>query len=183
LEAQLGINDHFYAILVVKRKKEHAFVMNFRVRAAAIILNKNNELLLVHHRDPQTGEEWWELPGGGLEGEESAVDAIIREVKEECKIRCIPQRLVYAREFLDCEKDIHHVELFFTAKAEDYQVERGTDPELKKQRIIDVRFLSRHDIKNLPAAVFPEILRDRFWEDLKRDFKGHANYLGRERWR
>jgi len=157
--------------------------MYFRVRAAAIILNKNNELLLVHHRHPRTGEEWWTLPGGGLEGVESATDAIIREVKEECKITCIPQRLIYVREFLDCKDDIHHVELFFTATVKDYQIEKGTDPELKEQYIIDVRFFSRHDIENFHTAVFPEILRDRFWEDLKNDFRGHNSYLGQKWWR
>lgn len=65
----------------------------------------------------------------------------------------------------------------------DYQIERGSDPELKEQYIIDVRFLSRHDIENLHTAVFPEILRDRFWEDLKNDFRGHNSYLGQNWWK
>ncbi len=157
--------------------------MHFRVRAAAIILNNNSEILLVHHRHPQTGEEWWTLPGGGLEGEENAVDAVIREVKEECKINCIPQRLVYVREFLDCKNDIHHVELFFTANVNNYQVEKGIDPELKEQYITDVRFFSRKDIEKVQVAVFPEILRDRFWEDLESNFTGHHTYLGQRHWK
>lgn len=69
-----------------------------------------------------------------LEGVESATDAIIREVKEECKISCIPQRLVYVREFLDCKDNIHHVELFFTATVKDYQIERGTDKGNKRAK-------------------------------------------------
>lgn len=72
---------------------------------------------------------------------------------------------------------------FLTANVKDCQIERGTYPELKEQYIIDVRFLSRYDIENLPVAVFPEILRDRFWEDLKSDFRGHNSYLGQQRWR
>jgi len=75
--------------------------MYFRVRAAAIILNKNNELLLVHHRHPQTGEEWWTLPGGGLEGVESATDAIIREVKEGGRFICTYLLHVFSRVVFD----------------------------------------------------------------------------------
>ena len=60
--------------------------MNLRPRAAAIILNEANELLVLKQKNPETGFEWWTLPGGGMEPEESVIDTIVREVKEECKL-------------------------------------------------------------------------------------------------
>lgn len=152
--------------------------MNFRVRAAAIILNDTEELLMVLHRHPKTGDEWWTLPGGGLEPTENAMDAVGREVCEECNIHCIPDRLVYVREFLDEENSIHHVELFFTAKAVDYNIHKGIDPELQEQFITECRFLSKKDIINTSVAVYPEVLRNRFWQDKDNGFYGHAAYLG-----
>lgn len=155
--------------------------MIFRVRAAAIILDKSMRLLMVHHRQPQTGVEWWTLPGGGLEKDESAVSAVKREVKEECNIECIPGKLVYVREFIQEEINTHHVELFFTASVVDidnYKIKKGVDPELKEQIITRVGFLSKEEIQKTKVKVYPEVLRGRFWEDLKNNFKDHEVYLG-----
>lgn len=152
--------------------------MRFRVRAAAIILNDRNEVLLVFHKNSRTGEEWWTPPGGGLESDENTVDAVIREVREECGIECTPDKLVYVRELLTRQYDVHHIELFFTAKAQEYAVKVGTDPEADEQLIREARFLSRSEIENTNVGVYPEILRNRFWDDLKTGFTGHTVYLG-----
>lgn len=155
--------------------------MLIRVRAAAIIMNEKEEVLLVYHRHPQTGEEWWTLPGGGLEDDESAVDAVVREVREECGIECVPGRLVYVREYIDWENDTHHVGLFFIAETDNYEIKTGIDPELEEQLIVEARFLSKEEIINTEVPVYPEILLDKFWEDLRRNFIGHAVYLGQQR--
>lgn len=157
--------------------------MRIRTRAAAIILNDKNELLLVKHRDPDTGETWWMLPGGGIEGAESAEEAVIREVNEECGIQCIPKELVYVREYVEWEKETHHIGLFFTAEALDFNINTGTDPEFPadKQFIIETAFLSEEEVKNIPTELFPEILRNEFWDNLKAEFKGHRVYLGQQK--
>ena len=153
--------------------------MKFRVRAAAIILNEAKELLLVFHRSPITNEEWWTLPGGGIEDRESALEAVEREVKEECGIECKPGRLVYVREFFGgLEKEVHHVELFFTAEVDRYDIITGIDPEVEEQYIIETRFLSREEIETTATKVYPEVLKGRFWDDLESDFVGQTVYLG-----
>lgn len=48
------------------------------VSAAAIVINKNNEILLIN--GPRRG---WEMPGGQVEEGESLSDAAVRETKEE----------------------------------------------------------------------------------------------------
>lgn len=155
--------------------------MEFRARAAAIIFNDKDELLLVLHKHPKSGEQWWTLPGGGLELEECAENAVIREVREECCIDCIPGRLVYVREFIDKDNDRHYIELFFLAEAASYEVSTGLDPELEEQYIMEARFLDRNEIQNTKINVFPEVLRDRFWGDLESGFSGHIVYLGQHR--
>lgn len=154
--------------------------MKFRTRAAAIIFNDVNELLLVFHRSPITGEEWWTLPGGGIEGSENALETVVREVQEECGIICNPGKLVYVREFLGEFKDLHHIELFFTATADSYRITTGHDPEIEQQYIIESRFLDRTEIETTKINIYPEILRNQFWEDLKAGFIGHNVYLGQQ---
>lgn len=51
------------------------------VTAAAVVLNDNNEILLIH--GPKRG---WEIPGGRVEEGESISAAAIRETKEETGI-------------------------------------------------------------------------------------------------
>jgi ADP-ribose pyrophosphatase YjhB (NUDIX family) len=51
-----------------------------RNRAAALII-KNGTLLLIRRQKP--GQDYYILPGGGVELDESFEDACIREVKEE----------------------------------------------------------------------------------------------------
>lgn len=157
--------------------------MKIRTRAAAIILDNSNRILLVKHRDPETGETCWTMPGGGIEGGESAQETVIREVQEECGIKCIPKDLVYVREYVEWQKETHHIGLFFTAEALDYNISVGIDPEfpMDKQFIIDTAFLSKEEVENNFDDVYPEILRDIFWDDLKKGFCGHKVYLGQQK--
>ena len=52
-----------------------------RIRAAACILRKGAEVLLVQHQ--KDGQEYWLFPGGGVNYGEHLRDAAVREVQEE----------------------------------------------------------------------------------------------------
>jgi hypothetical protein len=44
-----------------------------RVGARVLLLNRDDEVLLIHARDPHDpGHHWWELPGGGQDSGESS---------------------------------------------------------------------------------------------------------------
>ena len=53
-------------------------------RAQCIVCRDNRVLMVKHSQD---GEEWWCLPGGGIEEEESPEEASLRELFEECSVR------------------------------------------------------------------------------------------------
>jgi ADP-ribose pyrophosphatase YjhB (NUDIX family) len=55
--------------------------------ARAIVVNAQQEVLLVKHRY----ESGWQLPGGGIEIGESALDALRREVREEAGVEILGQ--------------------------------------------------------------------------------------------
>ncbi len=53
-------------------------------RAQCIVVRENRLLMVKHcHQD----DEWWCLPGGGIEPGEEPAEAAIRELEEECKVR------------------------------------------------------------------------------------------------
>jgi ADP-ribose pyrophosphatase YjhB (NUDIX family) len=54
-----------------------------RIRVSAL-LRWRGRVLLLRHEKP--GREYWLLPGGGVEAGESLVDALHRELAEECGI-------------------------------------------------------------------------------------------------
>ncbi len=157
--------------------------MLFRVRASALILNEHDELLMVLHNDPLMKETWLMPPGGGLEAGENALEALVREVKEECGVTCQPEELLYVREYVSDNAQLHHLGMFFRgALAKKHEkVVAGNDPELEKQLIQECRFYSREELQNTTIDIYPEILKDQFWKDLKNEFIGHQVYLGQQR--
>jgi ADP-ribose pyrophosphatase YjhB (NUDIX family) len=60
-------------------------------RATAIII-RNGKLLLIHRQKP--GRDYYVLPGGGVNLEESFEEACIREVREETGLDVLALRLV-----------------------------------------------------------------------------------------
>ena len=58
----------------------------------AVVLDAREHVLLFHTRDPTYPElgSWWELPGGGIEGGETYLDTVVRELAEEAGIAITP---------------------------------------------------------------------------------------------
>ncbi|MFJ7213575.1 NUDIX hydrolase [Amycolatopsis sp. NPDC098790] len=55
-----------------------------RVGARVLLLNRDDEVLLIHARDPDDpGHHWWEMPGGGQDPDEKLEDTARREIAEE----------------------------------------------------------------------------------------------------
>ena len=54
-----------------------------RVGARALVLDPDDRVLLVRFVNPETGEEFWATPGGGIDQGESLEDALRRELREE----------------------------------------------------------------------------------------------------
>ncbi|MFJ4918908.1 NUDIX hydrolase [Streptomyces sp. NPDC088725] len=73
--------------------------MTDRRRAAAVII-RDGQVLMVRERGKgptgrHDGQEYWTLPGGGIEPGESAEEAVIREVAEEVGLTGVSARHLY----------------------------------------------------------------------------------------
>lgn len=62
----------------------------FRVGVFATIRDERGRVLLCHRTDC----DWWNQPGGGLEGGETPWQGVVREVCEECGLEVVVERLV-----------------------------------------------------------------------------------------
>ena len=54
----------------------------FRVSLKAVIFNENDEILIVK----ESGRDWWDIPGGGIDHGESIKEALARELREEVSL-------------------------------------------------------------------------------------------------
>jgi ADP-ribose pyrophosphatase YjhB (NUDIX family) len=54
-----------------------------RPAVRALVLDPDDRILLVRFINPDTGDEFWTTPGGGVDPDETMDDAIRRELREE----------------------------------------------------------------------------------------------------
>lgn len=140
--------------------------MKHRIRSAGLVVQED-EILLVAHRSPISGKTIWVPPGGGIEREDESIFACAaREIFEETGLSASLSRIAYVREFYDAQSDTRSCEFFCV-------VDRfsGT-PTIKhlppsspdSDWITELRWFKRDQLE--PIIVYPEVLRDRFWQDL-----------------
>ena len=149
--------------------------MKHRIRAASLVV-QDDRLLLIKSRIPHTGEICWIPPGGGLAGGESIFDCARRETFEEAGIAVDLDRVVYLSQFVDEYFDTHNFEVFILCSSfsGDLTIENNVG-EPDAMDVLEAKFLSRQEMRD--AVVYPEMLKDDFWDDLDRGFP-EVVYLG-----
>ena len=120
--------------------------LEIRLRVCGLHLTKQGILLLKHEGIGKNGF-LWSPPGGGIESEENARDALIREFKEETHLDIIVEDFCFINEYLD--KRVHAIELFFTVRVIGGRLKLGQDPELKKQILTKADYLSFEHVNQL----------------------------------
>lgn len=75
---------------------EHHHLLDFRPSVVVLIENENSEILLVRICRYTTGATSWELPAGGMEAGEPALEAARREALEETGYHTLGHQQVYS---------------------------------------------------------------------------------------
>ena len=145
--------------------------MEHRVRAAGLLINGENTLLVLH-RHPENGSEWWIPPGGGLiEEDDSIFQTAQREIFEETGLTAALSRICYIREFRETSTNIYHLEFFMPVDAYTGEITLDNIPkgDLDDGIIKAVKWLHRTELGDL--VVYPEwMVEEWFWQDANAGF-------------
>lgn len=102
--------------------------------------------MVKHHHQ---GREWWCLPGGAIDGEESPHEAMLRELAEEC---CVEGTVV--RQTSCIEEPGGEKTYTFLVDIGNQEPRLGWDPEFRnsKQLLADLRWLRLSEIPERDRA-------------------------------
>ncbi|MDF2655608.1 MAG: hydrolase [Bacillota bacterium] len=130
-----------------------------------VLPDEAGRILMV--RQSHEGNDIWMVPGGGIEENENAAQAAVREVQEETGLIIKVKRLLWHVEEVSEQRGQRFVN-FFLGEITGGELGLGSDPEFDEngQVLREVRFLSRKEIMNL-KRVYPEYLRTELWEALE----------------
>lgn len=112
----------------------------YRVSIKCIVTNELGEILLVK----ESGRDWWDLPGGGMDHGESVKSAIAREMKEEVNLTGdFTYKIVHADDPKELENiKISQIRLIFIVKPEIMEFSPGEDGD-------EVAFMSLDQLKSV----------------------------------
>jgi len=131
------------------------------IRPAAIII-KDNKLLVVKTR--RHGEEYYLLPGGGIEYGETIEEALKREVREETGFIVKILKPIYINEYIHRDNwSKRVVNIFFITKILGFGKTKKIDDDIVEVMLIDVDKLDKIDL-------YPKKLREYIKKDSKNEF-------------
>ena len=134
-----------------------------RIRVSGI-LKKDDKILFVKHR--KKGEEYYLLPGGGVDFGETFEIALKREFLEEVNINVSVDRLCIISEGVDPKGEKHIINLVFLV---DYVSGEIILPD--EERIVGIEYL---EISNLDDYIIYKKKK----KELKNNSFDNINYLG-----
>ncbi len=122
-------------------RKEDIFMKEVNV-VGAVIVNEQHEILCALRSENMTLPLYWEFPGGKIEKNERAEDALVREIKEEldCEIQVLKKVTTTRHEY---EKVIVHLTTYLS------KIMNGT-PIAKEHKML--KWVSQKDLTELDWA-------------------------------
>ncbi|MED1607537.1 NUDIX domain-containing protein [Cytobacillus kochii] len=126
-----------------------------RVRACALII-ENDSILLIEYEDERGTH--YNLPAGGVEPNESVIEAVKREAKEEASIDVKVGSLAFIYEYaphLNANKygDIHSLQLIFECTLTDVSIPK--QPKYPDPNQTDVKWIELSELNNI--LLFPHL--------------------------
>jgi len=120
---------------------------------AAIIKNDKDKILLTRRNvEPFKGQ--WCLPGGHIDENEKALDAVVREAEEETGLEFEPEFITYFDEIIP-EYDWHAVVLVFAGKG------RG-ELTAQEREVTEIGWFSLEEARSLSLAFVHNQILDEY---------------------
>jgi 8-oxo-dGTP diphosphatase len=117
-------------------------IMEKGPRVGAAVLIEHNNKFLLGERNKKNANGMWVIPGGGVNWGEKAIDAAVREIKEETNLDIKIIKLICVKEIIALHADYHSVVFFYLAKPLTFDIISDDD-------VSDLKFFSIEEIKKL----------------------------------
>lgn len=143
------MNDELYGVIKHPDDARRTDYL-YRVSIKCIVMDELDEILLVK----ESGRDWWDLPGGGMDHGENIKSAIAREMKEEVNLTGdFTYKIVYVDDPKELENiKVSQIRLIFMVKPENMEFSPGEDGD-------EVVFMSLDQLKVIDTAEY-DYLRD-----------------------
>ncbi len=138
-----------------------------RIRVGAIC-REGDSILLVEHE--KNHERYWLFPGGGIEVNETAEEALMREVLEETSVKLNVGRPVCICESISPNHERHIVHFLYEARRVSGSPGKSHDPRVRRSG-----FVPTSSLKQL--TLYPPI-QDWLTKRLPDGFADRPDYLG-----
>jgi len=148
---------------------------NLIVPRVGVVIIENDALLLTYSK--YGDQEFWLLPGGGIEFEETIPECGRREVLEETGLNIVITKFLYLREFIPKNKKDHVIDIFFLGEKIGGELKKGNDPDNKEQVIKKVEFVPLSKLRDI--KIYPECLPELILNGINDNFKDCPKYIGR----
>lgn len=134
--------------------------MGREVRCQGVIL-KGNRILALRQFNDLRQEEYWMLPGGGLENQETIEECIIREVKEETNLDVEIKDILFDTPGTGI--DVYKRHVTFLCEVKDGSFEKIGKETDSHRRILELVWCSLEDEENWNEY----LLREQFHPSMK----------------
>lgn len=136
-------------------------VPQFRLAVRCLLIDQHERVLLQQVTDPGDGAVFWIAPGGGVESDESDLDALRRELREETGItEIVPGPAVWTRQhvFPFNGRWYHQQETFYLGRYVDHEHAAPELEELELGIILGHRWWTLPELDRTADTIAPERL-------------------------
>jgi ADP-ribose pyrophosphatase YjhB (NUDIX family) len=140
-----------------------------RLAVRVVLLDPDDRVLLLRTIDPVSGEAFWFPPGGGLEGEEDARAAAVREVFEETGLRDValgPELWDRRHAFAWGGRTIDQYERWFLARVAAFEPTRDGFTPQEADEIVEARWWTLDELHSAGERLVPDDFAQRLTDVL-----------------
>ncbi|HEX9897244.1 MAG TPA: NUDIX domain-containing protein [Dehalococcoidales bacterium] len=133
-----------------------------RISAGTVIVQQGR-ILLVRHGAAFHGRDFLVAPGGGVEHDESIIQAVVREVKEETGLEVDPYKILFIEDMISRRKRV--IKIWFLCKIVGGQLEKTQNAI--EEGIVESKWYCKAELKD--EVVYPSILINTDWHIFLKD--------------